>query len=100
MRQLVVFLKLIVLTASLAAGASSAEQLGFQKQSVSLAALSEAVTLSSDFDGEPEQDEPADLASYRATGSNNNPNTYQFDALSAQTITTGLPQARGPPLNL
>ncbi len=100
MRQLVVLFKLIVLTAALAAGASSAEPLAFQKHSIALVALNEAVSLRSDFDADPESDEPADLPNQPLPAAKLNPSELQFSAAPAHSVTANLPPARGPPLTL
>lgn len=100
MRQLVVLFKLILLTAALAAGTSTAEPLGFQNQSVSLVALSEAVALRSDFEREVDADEPADLLSAEILASNTDSKAYQLRAIRAHSTSSGLPPARGPPLSL
>lgn len=100
MRQLVVLFKLIVLTAALAAGASTAEPLAFQKHSISLVALHEAVTLRSDFDADPETDEPANHPNPPVPATRLNPSELQFSAQPAHSVTANLPPARGPPLPL
>lgn len=100
MRQLVVLFQLILLTAALAAGPSIAEPLALQKHSVSLVALSETVTLRSDFEGEFEADEPTDLFSSLSPAGNANSQAYQLRATRAQSPTASQPPARGPPLYL